>query len=419
MSRTGWILLALIGGVLAGLALRLLGAHGTDAADLLAPIGALWLNALRMTLVPLIFCLMTTGVASIANAAGGGRLIATTIGAFIVLLILAATVGALGGAGLGAAWPIHPVGAALTAKPVQAADAPALDIASQILALIPLNPIAAAAEAAMTPLIVFAAILGAAATRLPDEQRKLLTGVLQAGGDAMLVIVDWVLKAAPVGIFVLALGAVTKAGLDMAAGLLQYVLMLSMVLTLGLILALLIGMISGVGPIRFLRAATGPLALAASTQSSMACLPALVKAADEDLTLPSAASATILPLAVTVFRFGNVFGAVSAGLFGAHLFGVHPGAAQIGLAIGVAVLTNIGVMGLPGAAVLLAAYGPVFLVLGAPLQALTLLIAVFTLPDIVDTSTNVVADLAVGALIARLVGKPVPSPEIEGAAEPA
>jgi Na+/H+-dicarboxylate symporter len=419
MSRTGWILLALAGGVLAGLGLRQAGPQGLHAVALLTPIGTLWLNALRMTLVPLIFCLMTTGVASIANTAGGGRLIGTTVGVFIVLLIIAAATGAVAGLGLGALWPLHPVGAALTASQAKAAEAPAIDIVSQVIALIPLNPIAAAAEAAMTPLIVFAAILGAAVTRLPEEQRKLLTGVLQAGGDAMLVIVDWVLRAAPAGIFVLALGAVAKAGIDMAAGLLQYVLMLSIVLALGLLLALLIGMFSGVGPMRFLRAATGPLALAASTQSSMACLPALVKAADEDLDLPPAASATILPLAVTVFRFGNVFGVVSAGLFGAYLFGVHPSAGQTILAVGVAVLTNIGVMGLPGAAVLLAAYGPVFLALGAPLEALTLLIAVFTLPDIVDTSTNVVADLAVGAVIVRLMRKPVPSPEIEAVVEPA
>ena len=399
MSRTTWILLALLGGALAGLALRMTG-HAT-VADTLAPIGTLWLNGLRMTLVPLVFCLMTTGVASVANAAGGGRLIGVTIGAFLALLALAAAGGSLAGVGLAAAWPLHPVGAALTAGGVAATAAPKIDIVSQVIGLIPLNPIAAAAEAAMTPLIVFAAILGAAITRLPETQRILLVDVLKAAGDAMLVIVDWVLRLAPIGIFVLALGAVAKAGLDMAAALLQYVLMLTAVLAVGLMSTLALGMVSGAGPLRFLRAATGPLALAASTQSSMACLPALVKAAEEDLALPPAAASTILPLATTVFRFGNVFGVVSAGLFGALLFGVHPSLAQIALASGVAVLTNIGVMGLPGAAVLLAAYGPVFMTLGAPMEALTLLIAVFTLPDIVDTSANVTGQLAATTLITR------------------
>ena len=405
MSRTTWILVALLGGVLAGLALRISG-H-TSVADTLAPVGTLWLNGLRMTLVPLVFCLMTTGVASIADASGGGRIIGTTIGVFLALLILAAFAGAVVGVGLASIWPLHPVGAALAIG----AKTPApqnIDIASQIIALIPLNPIAAAAEAAMTPLIIFAAILGAAIARLPKVQRALLVDVLKATGDAMLVIIDWVLRAAPVGIFVLALDAAAKTGLDMAAGLLQYVLMLVAVLAVGLLITLTLGMVSGVGPMRFLRAAAGPLALAASTQSSMACLPALVKAAEQDLDLPPAAASTILPLATTVFRFGNVFGVVSAGLFGALLFGIHPSAAQIALACAVAVLTNIGVMGLPGAAVLLASYGPVYMTLGAPMEAMTLLIAVVALPDIVDTSANVTGQLAATTLIARWTAAPAP-----------
>jgi len=95
---------------------------------------------------------------------------------------------------------------------------------------------------------------------------------------------------------------------------------------------------------------------------------------------------------------------VSAGLIGARLFGVDPGLSQIALAVGVGVLTNIGVMGLPGPAVLLASYGPIFVALGAPLEALTLLIAVDAIPDILDTTCNVTADLATSAVIARRSG---------------
>ena len=109
-----------------------------------------------------------------------------------------------------------------------------------------------------------------------------------------------------------------------------------------------------------------------------------------------------MPLAVTTFRFGNVFGGVAAGLIGAHLFGIHPGVGQILLAIVIGVLTNVGVIGLPGQAVLFAAYGPIFTALGTPIEALTLIIAVFTLPDILDTTCNVTADLAATSLIARL-----------------
>jgi len=136
----------------------------------------------------------------------------------------------------------------------------------------------------------------------------------------------------------------------------------------------------------------------------MACLPALVKAARDDLGLPPAFVGALMPMAVTVFRFGNVVGGVSAGLIGARLFGIEPTLTQIIVAICIGVLTNVGVMGLPGPAVLLASYGPIFVALGAPLEALTLLVAVDTLPDILDTTSNVTADLAVTALVSRHAG---------------
>jgi Na+/H+-dicarboxylate symporter len=158
----------------------------------------------------------------------------------------------------------------------------------------------------------------------------------------------------------------------------------------------------GVGARAYLRAVAQPVAIAASTQSSMACLPALLVAARETLRLPVALVETVIPLAVSTFRFGNVSGSVAAGLIGARLCGLHPDPLHILFASLVAVLTNIGIVGLPGSAVLFAAYGPVFAVLGTPFEMLTLLVAVFALPDILDTSANVSADLSVVAIVARL-----------------
>lgn len=399
MPRTGWIVFALAAGLGCGIIARQAGAEGLAVAAALKPFGQLWLNALRMTLVPLVFCLMTTGVAALVTRAGAGRMVGLALGTFVVLLLAAAVAGTLVTLGLMSLWPVQTMGAT---PPVETAATPGF--AEQLLALIPINPIAAAAEAAMAPLIAFAALFGAAAARLPEADRTPLLAAIKGGGDALLVIVGWALKAAPAGVFLLALDAAASFGLTAAAGMVQYVLMLSAVLAVGLVCALAMGM-AGAGPARFLKAASGPAALAASTQSSMASLPALITAARDDLGLPPALVGSLMPLAVTVFRFGNVFGAVGAGLIGAALFGVHPTAPQIVLAILVCVLTNIGVMGLPGAAVLLAAYGPVFNALGAPIEALTLLVAVFTLPDILDTSCNVTADLAVVSVVARLSGQ--------------
>jgi Na+/H+-dicarboxylate symporter len=400
MSRTSSILLALIAGLLAGIVLRFFAGHDNAIAGFLQPVGELWLNALRMTLVPLVFCLMTSGVAGLADTAtGSGKHVAIAVSVFLTLLLAASLIGTGVGEALVTLWPVKPLDTALAAHSALAPPAP--NIAKVLVSLVPVNPVAAAAEAAMAPLIVFAAIFGVAISRLPSASRRVLIDFFKASADAMLIIVNWVLSAAPIGIFVLTLEAAANVGLGLALGLVQYVLLLSMVLGVGLICATLLGLASGVRPAHFLRVALGPQALAATTQSSMACLPSLVQAA-ESLDLPRPFVATIMPLAVTIFRFGNVFGGVAAGLIGAHLFGIHPGAGPIALAVLIGVLTNVGVIGLPGQAVLLAAYGPIFSALGTPIEALTLIIAVFTLPDILDTTCNVTADLAATALIARI-----------------
>ena len=403
VHRTGLILLALIAGLAAGLTLRSIGPIGPMLAADVKPVGQLWLNSLRMTLIPLVFCLMTVGVSAAAQSAAMGRLVVKALIAFVALLVFGSILGAVTAESLLQLWPIQPI----SAPPALAASAfhGAPTVADQVLALVPTNPVAAAAQSAMTPLIVFAALLGAASSRLPPDDRDRLVGALRAMGDALLVIVGWVLRFAPIGIFVLALGAASSVGLAAATSLIQGAVILSAALALGLLFAMGLGVFSGSGAARFLRAVTAPAALAASTQSSMACLPALVKAAQEDLGLAPAVVDVFMPLAVTVFRFGNVVGGVSAGLIGARLFGIEPALPQIALAVGVGVLSNIGVMGLPGPAVLLASYGPIFVALGAPIEALTLLLAVDLVPDILDTTANVTADLAVTNIIARVAAR--------------
>lgn len=412
MRRVAWILGGLVAGFGLGLLLRWRGEPSVIAVvQQITLIGQLWLNALRMTLVPLIFCLMANGVAAVIRQASAGRIVGITLGLFALLLTFASTGGALLSLGVMALWPPVEFGAALLKG---AAAMPATpSFADQLLTIIPVNPIAAAAEAAMTPLIVFAAIFGAATTRLGPREAETVTSLIKGVGETMLVIIDWVLRLAPVGVFLLALQAALGIGLGLAASMIQYVALLSIVLAGAVICAMLLGIVGGgVAPARFLRAASPPLAIAASTQSSMACLPALLVAARDRLVLPAAIVETVIPLAVSTFRFGNVFGGVAAGLIGARLCGLHPDAAHIVFASLIAVLTNVGIVGLPGSAVLFAAYGPIFAVLGAPFELLTLLIAVFALPDILDTSANVAADLSVAAIVSRLLGRR-PSPDAE------
>jgi proton glutamate symport protein len=400
VGRTGWILFGLVAGVCLGLGLRAWsGPALISFVKALHPVGQLWLNGLRMTLVPLVFCVMASGVGAVARAASAGRVLGLTILLFVILLLSASVMGA--GLALGAMklWPVSPIGQSLMKAATGTPPVP--DFVGQIIAFIPINPIAAAAQTEVTPLIVFASIFGAAATRVANADAifALLTGVT----DTMLVIVNWVLWAAPLGVFLLSLDAVINVGGNLAAALAQYVILLSAVLVVAIVVAMVAGAFGGGGGImRFAKAVFPSQALAASTQSSISALPLLLTAAEEGLSLPPPLVASVMPLACTVFRFGNVTGGVAAGLIGAYLCGVHPSITEIALAAVIGVIANVGVIGLPGQAVLFIAYGPIFAALGAPFEILTLLIAVFTLPDILDTTANVTGDLAVTAIVARL-----------------
>jgi Na+/H+-dicarboxylate symporter len=395
-NQTLRLLIALVLAILGGLLARRIGPHGLATAQVIGQFGQLWLNALRMTLVPLVFCLMTTGVASLARTAAGGAVARTAVAVFLILMVLASGIGVLTVLALTWFWPV----ATLHAAPTSGSSATP-SLLAEFVALIPTNPVASAADSAIAPLIVFATIFGAAIVRISAAWTELLLEVLNAIAAAMLVIVGWVLRLAPVGIFCLLFATVATTGSEAAKGLFQYAVLSALVCATGIVFAQLIGLFSGIGPARFTRAALAPQTLAATTQSSMACLPALLEAATA-LRLPPPIVSAIMPLAVTTFRFGNVFAGCATGIIGANLFGVHPTAAHIATAIAIGILTNIGSVGVPGAAVLVAAWGPIYLALGAPLEAVTLYIAIITVPDICITVGNVTADLAAISLIHRL-----------------
>lgn len=398
-ARTWQLLAALPLGVIAGLLLRRLGPHGISASHTLGQFGQLWLNALRMTLIPLAFCLMTAGVATIAGTTAGGKVVRAAITVFLGLLFLSSIIGALGALGLMALWPVTQLHAASPA----ASTAPPSLLAA-FVSLVPENPFASAAEDSIAPLIVFAVFLGAAIVRIKSQWTTLLLDFFNALASAMLLIIDWVLRVAPAGIFFLLVATTASVGSGAAKGLLQYGVLATIVPAVGLIVAECIGLASGVGAARFARAAIPSQTLAATTTSSSACLPPLLEAAAA-LGLPPEIISAIMPLAVATFRFGNVAAGIASGLIGAALFGVHPTIVPIIAAIGIGVLTNIGSVGIPGSAVVLAAWGPIYLALGAPIEALTLFIAIINVPDILITTANVTADLAATSLIATVLRK--------------
>jgi len=406
MSTTLKILLALLGGLAAGAVLRLTGGALLPLAQGIAdPVGGLWLSALRMGIVPLVFALVITGIASASDTVGTGGLAARALGLMVALLTASAALAALLFPLILSAWPVD-AGSAAALRSVSAGEVPtATAAAAWWQGIVPVNPVQAAAEGAMLPLVVFAVAFGFAVTHIEPEARARLVGFFQAMADALLVIVHWVLRLAPVGVFALAFLLGSRTGLQAAGALIHYILML---LALMVVMGLLVypGAVLGarVRLQQFARAVLPAQVVAASTQSSLASLPAMVQGCREHLGVSARVSSLVLPLAVSVFRLSSPGVNLAVALYGAHLYGMEPTLLQLTTAITVAVLTSMASVSLPGQLTFYTTATPIWLVLGLPLDLLPLLLAVENIPDIARTMVNVTGDVAVTATVERWAG---------------
>lgn len=397
-------------GLALGLALGLAGAATRHPAllalsPIVEPVGTLWLNGLQMTVVPLVVSLLVTGVAATREAAVGGRVGVRTLVVIAGLLIGAVALGTTVTTVVVALSPVDPATAAAFRDATGAApDVPTAipSPAEWVVGLVPPNPIRAAAEGAMLPLVVFSLLLGLAASRLGAETGAPLLAFFRALGEAMMVVVHWVLLLAPVGVFALMFPVVLSAGLSAVGVLGRYVLLIAGLAVLATALLYPLASLLGRVPVRrFARAVAPAQAVALSTQSSLASLPAMLEGARSRLGLPDGLPELVLPLAVSLMRMTGPMGCIAAAVFMAAVFRVDPPLLQVAAGAAVAVVTGFGGVGLPGPISFMALYVPVFLTLGVPLEAIGLLLAVDFIPDAFQTVGNVTADVAAVVLVGR------------------
>ena len=418
MSQASRILLALVAGIALGI-----GAVGIDrgaalaATEVTGPIGSAWLHGLQMVIVPLVVGLLVTGVGAGADAARAGRIAGRAVATFVAVLwattLMAAALMPL----LLDLWPLPPAwsqalrGALSEVKP--AGQVPGL--AAFFDSVVPSNVAAAAAADQFLPLTVFTLVFAFAITRLPDEPRLLLTGFFRAITDAMLVIIGWVLKLAPIGVFALAYGVGAKTGAAAFGALIHYIVLVSSV---GLVVILagypFAWVVARVSPARFAPAILPAQAVAVSTQSSLASLPAML-AATTRLGAPPATAGIVLPLAVAVFRATSPAMNLAVALYIAHWLGVPVGPGALAAGIATAAITTLGSVSLPGTISYFASVAPVALAMGVPIEALGLLVAVETVPDLFRTVGNVTFDSAVTMAVARWTAEPVTAPHASSA----
>jgi proton glutamate symport protein len=404
MSQATRILLSLVGGLLLGIALSYWApAAGSAGLAVAEPVGTMWLHGLQMTIVPLVVGLLVTGIAATAEAARASTLATRALVVFIALLWVSSALSAAIISGLLALFPLGPdAAAALKGAVASAGEVGEVPPFSQfIVAMVPTNPLAAAANDAFLPLIVFTVAFGFAVTRLPDEPRRLLTGVFRALADTMLIVIGWVLWLAPLGVLALAFGVGVKAGTAAFGALLHYVTVVTATGAGVTLLAFPVAVIGGrLGLGAYLRAMTQPAAVAVSTQSSLASLPAMLRAT-ERLGVPVATSGMVLPLAVAIFRYTGPAMNLAVTLYVSHIFGVELTATQYAIGIAAAAITTMGAVSLPGTISFVSSIAPIALAMGLPIGPLALLVAVETFPDIMRTLGNVMMDVAATSAIAR------------------
>jgi len=400
------VLLALGAAVLFGIALSASGNPALlSAADAIAPLGAIWVNAIRMTVIPLVVSLIVTAVASVRDVKAIGRLGGKTLLIFVAMLASLAVViipltklvfGLLGERGASA--PPLPAGAAEAAQ-LLTTD-PKQTLSTWLVSLIPTNPIAAASGGAMLPVILFTLLFALAAARGTAAARETLVGFFRALSEVMLILVRWIILAAPVGVFALMLPLTAHAGANVAGAIGFYILAYSALSVAAALLAYpMVAVFGGVSMQRFGRAALPAQLIAFTSSSSVASLPALVESAERGLGLPKRISGFVLPLAVSTFHFAGPVTWTVGTVFVGWFYGIPIGPREVAIVAFASVFLTSAAPGIPrGGFIMLA---PLFSELKLPIEGIGILIALDAIPDTFATALNVTGDLAAATLVAR------------------
>jgi proton glutamate symport protein len=377
----------LVFGLLVGIAVVSSGSPAVrSAAAALEPVGALWVNAIRMTIVPLVASLLIASLGAESRGHAIGRLGVQAITLFVVMLAGVAVFGMAVGPLIMDQLRIDPASvASLRAAALPPSAQPALPgFASWLVGLVPANPIKAAADGAMLPVIVFALLFGVALSRTPPEIRAPTAVVFRAVADAMLVLVKWVLALAPVGVFALAVGLALHLGTSLAAAVAYFLAAhCAMLVVIGALLYLVVRLAGNVPIGRFARATLPAQIVAVSTRSSVAALPAMIEGAERVLQIPPQVVGFVLPFGVSMLRVNTPASWLLSALFIGKLYGVSMSPGAIATVALLSIPMSLSVPGIPSGGLLILA--PLFMSVGLPVEGIGILIAIDAIPDVFKT----------------------------------
>ncbi len=364
-----------------------------------APFGTIFMNAIRMVVVPLIAAVIFTSIARLGDPRKLGRIGGMTLAFYWLSLVPAILIGmAVTKFGLRFVNDI--------AMPqAGTAEVPELPtFIDFIVSLVPSNPFAAASDGALLPLIVFTALVAAATGTLPRERRERLTGIADDVSAALIKLVMWILYTAPVGVFGLAAPVTARLGWDLVQSLGIFIVCVFVGLVLFLVLVTLpfTYVVARIGPARFLGGTFGAVSVAVSTTSTAAAIPVSLKESKDNLGVSPTIADLLIPLGASMHRPGSALFQGAAIVFLAFLYDVPIPAATIGAAFLATFLVSLTVAPVPSSGVVTLA--PALDAVGIPIAGLAILLGIDRIPDMMRSAINVLSQISVAALVDRWTG---------------
>tara|TARA_B100001250_G_scaffold398625_1_gene407097 strand:+ start:3998 stop:5227 length:1230 start_codon:yes stop_codon:yes gene_type:complete len=396
------IMIALISAVIAG---SIFG----DYVQRIDFIGALFIKALKMIIVPLIGTSIITGIASIGQTGNIGRLGGRTFSYYISSSLLAIVVGLVlvnairpgDGADLG----LQQTPDQLEESVSKFGDTPGDAVERLLLDVVPSNPFHALSEGIILQVILFCLLFGYFTTRLEPEHRDPILGFFNSAFGVMMKMTQFIISFAPIGIFALVSNTVAKTGIDAFSnlGLYAFTVVAALAVHACLTLPAIMYLVAGINPIKHIKSMAPALLTAFSTSSSSATLPLTMQSLERRAGVSNKVSSFVAPLGATINMDGTALYECIAAMFIAQAYGIELSAMQQGLVVITALLASIGAAGIPMAGLVMLSV--ILTAVGLPLEGLGIILAVDRILDMCRTTVNVWSDSTGAAVVAQKSGE--------------
>lgn len=414
------ILIGLVLGVALGVTVNVLGAAKAAwwagaVLPLLDFVGRLFIRLITMIVIPLVVSSLMLGIASLGDIRKLGRIGGKTLGYYLFTTAVAIIIGLTLASIVKPGSRIAPATRDALAAEFSGDAAQRLTIAAErpttwdvLLNMVPDNPIGAAAQGNLLPLIIFVLAFGAAVSLVPPGPRDTVLSFFRGVSDAAMILIDWIMRLAPLAVFGLIAGVVSRFGMDVLRSLAIY----AGVVTVGLIVhtvftyGTLVSLLARLNPLEFFRRIREVPLIAFSTSSSNATLPVTMETAVEDLGVSRPIASFVLPLGATVNMDGTALYQGVATVFIAQVYGHALGFDELLTIVLTATLASIGAAGVPSAGII-----TLILVLqsvglaGQAAAGIALILGVDRILDMMRTAVNVTGDLSCAAWVARSEGE--------------